>query len=84
MRQTTWEESVSLRGRGIGQPLSFIMSEDLVRFHKLAELCREQAAQARNSIDEEAWLKLADDWLKLAPADKKPRQSLPMRRAACD
>ena len=84
MRQTTWEERVSLRGRGIGQPLSFTMSEDLVRFYKLAELCRDQAAQARNSIDEEAWLKLADDWLKLARADEKPQQFPPMRRAASD
>ena len=71
-------------GPGIGQSLSFIMSEDLVRFCRLAELCRDQAAQARNSIDEEAWLKLADDWLKLARADEKPRESPPMRRAASD
>jgi hypothetical protein len=28
-RQTMWEERVPLRERGIGQPLSFIMSEDL-------------------------------------------------------
>jgi hypothetical protein len=84
MRQTTWEERVNLTGRGIGQPLSFIMSEDVVRFYKLAEVCRDRATQARNSIDEEAWLKLADDWLELARANEKPRQSPATRRAASD
>jgi hypothetical protein len=84
MRQTTREERVPLTGRGIGQPLSFVMSEDVVRFCKLAEMCRERAAQARNSIDEEAWLKLADDWLTLARANEKTRQSPPTRRAASD
>jgi hypothetical protein len=58
------------------------MSGDVVRFYKLAEVCRDRAAQARNSIDEEAWLKLADDWLKLARANEK--QSPPTRRAASD
>jgi hypothetical protein len=53
------------------------MSDNAVRFYKLAEVCRDRAAQARNSNDEEAWLKLADDWLKLARANAKPRQSPP-------
>src|SRR5258707_10883827 len=53
------------------------MSEDEVRFYKLAEACRDGAAQARNSVDEEAWLKLADDWLTLARASEKPRQRPP-------
>ena len=75
--------------RGIGQALNFIMSEDVVRFYKLAEACRDGAAQARNSVDEQAWLKLADDWLKLARANdaranEKPRQCPPTRRAASD
>jgi len=69
---------------GIGKLSSFIMSGDLGRFYKLAEVCRDRAAQARNSIDGEAWLKLADDWLKLARANEKPRQSLATRRAASD
>jgi hypothetical protein len=60
------------------------MSDDVERFHKLAEVCRDRAAQARYSIDEEAWLKLADDWLKLAQANEKSRQSLATRRAASD
>ena len=46
------------------------MSEDVLRFYQLAEVCRDRAAQARNSIDAEAWLKLAGDWLELARADK--------------
>ena len=33
------------------------MSEG-VRFYQLAEVCRDRAAQARNSVDAEAWLNL--------------------------
>jgi hypothetical protein len=56
----------------------------LGRFYKLAEVCRDRAAQARNSIDGEAWLKLADDWLELARANEKPRQFSATTRAASD
>jgi hypothetical protein len=47
------------------------MSEDAVRFRRLAEECRDQAAKARSSIDEEAWLKLAEEWLALAHVNEQ-------------
>ena len=43
------------------------MSDDYAaRFRKQAEECREQAAKAVNPIDKEAWLRLAEEWLKMA------------------
>ena len=43
------------------------MSDDYAaRFRKQAEECREQAVKAVNPIDKEAWLRLAEDWLKMA------------------
>jgi uncharacterized alpha-E superfamily protein len=61
------------------------MSEGVLRFYQLAEMCRDRAAQARNSIDAEAWLKLAGDWLELARADEQGRDNrAPTSRAASD
>ena len=51
------------------------MSEGVLRFYQLAEVCRDRAAQTRNSIDAEAWLKLAEDWLELARADGQRRDT---------
>ena len=43
------------------------MSDDYAaRFRKTAEECRAQAAKAVNPIDKEAWLRLAEEWLKMA------------------
>jgi hypothetical protein len=43
------------------------MSEgDVDRFRIQAEECRQLAEQSTNSVDREAWLKLADDWITLA------------------
>jgi hypothetical protein len=36
------------------------------RFRKQAEECREQAAKAISPLDKEAWLRVAEEWLKLA------------------
>jgi hypothetical protein len=36
------------------------------RFRRQAEEAREQAATALSPLDKEAWLRLAEDWLKLA------------------
>jgi hypothetical protein len=33
---------------------------------KQAEECREEAAKAVNPLDKEAWLRLAEEWLKMA------------------
>jgi hypothetical protein len=40
--------------------------DDAARFRKQAEESREQAAKAVSPLDKEAWLRLAEEWLKLA------------------
>jgi hypothetical protein len=40
--------------------------DDAHRFRKQAEDCREQAAKAVSPLDKEAWLRVAEEWLKLA------------------
>jgi hypothetical protein len=43
------------------------MSEnDAARFSKQASEAREHAAKAISPLDKEAWLQVAEDWLKLA------------------
>jgi hypothetical protein len=41
-------------------------NDDATRFRKQAEECRGQAAKAVNPLDKEAWLRVAEEWLKLA------------------
>jgi hypothetical protein len=48
------------------------MSADADRFRKQAEECRQLAATALNALDKAFWLKLAEDWLKLAQEADKP------------
>ena len=40
--------------------------DDAARFRKQAEDCRAQAAKAVSPLDEESWLRVAEEWLKLA------------------
>jgi hypothetical protein len=42
------------------------MSEDAASFRKRAEECQQQAERAISPLDKEAWLRLAEEWLKLA------------------
>jgi hypothetical protein len=43
-------------------------------YRKNADDCREQAAKALRPLDKERWLKLAEDWLKLAKIEEsKPK-----------
>jgi hypothetical protein len=43
-------------------------------FRRQAEDCRQQAAKAVSPLDREAWLRVAEEWLKLAvSADGRPR-----------
>jgi hypothetical protein len=43
------------------------MSEtDGSKYRKQAEECREQAAKAVSQLDKDAWLRVAEEWLKLA------------------
>ena len=49
------------------------MSEtDAVEFRKQAEDTRQMALQATNPADKEAWLRIADEWLRLAQEADKP------------
>lgn len=41
-------------------------SDDVDRFRNLAKDCRDHAAKAGNRLDKEAWLRMANDWDKLA------------------
>lgn len=53
---------------------SDVMSEqDIARFRKQADECRQQAEQAINPLDKEAWLRLAGEWIKLAQAAEARR-----------
>jgi hypothetical protein len=45
-----------------------VMSDDANKFRKQAEECREQAAKAISPLHKEAWLRTAEEWLKLAQA----------------
>lgn len=42
------------------------MADEVARYLRLAEQCRGLAAKDRDPVDEEAWLKLAEEWLKFA------------------
>ena len=42
------------------------MSDDAAQFRKQAEEATEQAAKAVSPLDKEAWLRVAEEWLKLA------------------
>jgi hypothetical protein len=43
-----------------------MVHDDADRFRKQAEECREQAAKVVSPLDKEAWLRVAEEWLKLA------------------
>ena len=45
-------------------------------YRKKAEECRAMAARAVSTIDKEAWLKLAEDWLRMAES----RESIARKR----
>ena len=46
------------------------------RFRSEAKQCRQLAERATNAIDMEAWLRLAEDWIKLAEETEKKRSAL--------
>jgi hypothetical protein len=49
------------------------MPDDAPRFRKQGDECREQAERAINPLDKEGWLRLAEEWLKMA-AEAERRQ----------
>jgi hypothetical protein len=42
------------------------MVDDAHRFRKQAEECRQQAVKAVGSLEKAQWLRLSEEWLKLA------------------
>jgi hypothetical protein len=51
------------------------MSEDDTdRYREQAEYCRLQAKNASSPKDQEAWLKIAGDWLQMAEDAERRRQ----------
>lgn len=52
------------------------MSDDTARFRKQAEEAREHAGRVISPLDKEAWLRVAEEWLKLAESAKSRLQVL--------
>jgi hypothetical protein len=48
------------------QYLVAMPDDDADRFRKQAEEAREQASKAVSPLDKEAWLRVVEEWLKLA------------------
>ena len=48
---------------------------DVQRFRSEAKECRRLAEQATSRIDKQAWLRLAEDWIKLAEETEKRRSA---------
>jgi hypothetical protein len=46
--------------------------DDADRFRKQAKECRQQAEKAISPLDEEAWLRVAGEWIKLAQSAEGP------------
>ena len=49
------------------------MWDKVVQFRRQAQDCKDRAAGVRDPIDEDAWLKLAEEWLALASANEAAR-----------
>jgi hypothetical protein len=49
--------------------MSMMLDIQTNKFRREAEECRQNAEQAMNPRDRDAWLRLADDWMKLAQSD---------------
>jgi len=68
-----WAGNVILGVVPFGLSTSLMSKDEADRFRKQAEECREQAAKALSPLDKEAWLRVAEEWLKLAlSADGQP------------
>jgi uncharacterized alpha-E superfamily protein len=46
------------------------MQEKVIQFRRQSQDCEDRAASARDPIDGDAWLKLAEEWLALARANE--------------
>jgi hypothetical protein len=43
-------------------------------YRKQADECRQQAEKAISPLDKEAWLRVAEEWLKLAQSNEESRR----------
>lgn len=68
---------------GIMEYSDGMSGEDVERFRKHADGCHQRAQRAINPLDKEAWLLLADDWIKLAQAAEERQGRVTEHRAAC-
>ena len=64
---------LKLRGRpaapnGVVEYSDGMSAEDAERFRRHADGCHQKAGRAINPLDKEAWLLLADDWIKMPQA----------------
>jgi hypothetical protein len=50
------------------------MADDASKFRKQAEEARQHAERAISPLDKEAWLRVADEWLKLAETAEARRR----------
>jgi hypothetical protein len=50
------------------------MSDDAARFRKQTEEAREHAARVASPLDKEAWLRIAEEWLKLSESAENQRR----------
>ena len=48
------------------------MSSD-EEYRRQAAECRRMAENARNPLDKDAWLRLADSWLQMLPKQSEPK-----------
>jgi hypothetical protein len=50
------------------------MTEEADRYRRPAQECRDEAAKAISPIDKDSWLRLADEFTKLARADEEAQR----------
>jgi hypothetical protein len=48
-----------------------LSNDEAASFRKHAEECREWAAKAISPLDKESWLRVAEEWIKLAMSVEK-------------
>lgn len=57
-----------------GGYLGDMSEEDIARFRAQAEECQAQADRSIRTTDKEAWLRMANEWLKLAQDVERRRR----------
>ena len=52
-------------------PTPVAMSDDAARFRRQAKEAKEHGTKALSPLDKEAWLRIAEEWIKLAQAAER-------------